>query len=78
MSKEFNMRTDLLDDPALEEIARQIKEGNTSGHLNNEEGKTSIGNSKLMFGITNSQAIVNAYLSPIGKRTIGRLRKYSI
>ena len=39
MSKEFNMRTDLLDDPALEEIARQIKEGNTSGHLNNEEGK---------------------------------------
>ena len=39
MSKEFNMRTDLLDDPDLEEIAHLIKEGNTSGHLNNGEGK---------------------------------------
>ncbi len=28
-----------LDDVDLEEIARLIKEGNTSGHLNNGEGQ---------------------------------------
>lgn len=33
------MGTDKLDDNDLEEISRQIKEGNTSGHLNNGEGK---------------------------------------
>lgn len=39
MPKEFNMRTDLIDDHDLEEIAHQVKETCTSGHLNNGEGK---------------------------------------
>lgn len=39
MEKDFNMRTDKLDEYDLEEITRQIKEGNTSGLANNDEGK---------------------------------------
>ena len=37
--QEFNMETDLLDDIDLEEIAKGVKKGCTSGKLNNGEGK---------------------------------------
>jgi len=35
----FTGRREELDEYDLQEIARLIKEGFTSGHLNNEEGK---------------------------------------
>ena len=37
--KEFNMNRNLMEELDFEQIASQVKEGDSSGHLNNGEGK---------------------------------------
>lgn len=38
-TKDFNMETDKMDEIDLQELARLVKEGYTSGWLDNGEGK---------------------------------------